>query len=86
MLTSNEALVFIDNHDNQRGHGVSAPLTYKEGGVYVIAQGMLTILFTYKEKSSTESHENRNSTYKTQSLLKYNTFFNIVFYLFGLLL
>ena len=37
MMPSQDALVFIDNHDNQRGHGAGEPLTYKDGGLYQVA-------------------------------------------------
>jgi alpha-amylase len=34
-LPSARAVVFTDNHDNQRGHGAGGnPLTYKDGGLY----------------------------------------------------
>lgn len=38
-LPSNEALVFVDNHDNQRGHGAGGEdiLTYKNGKQYKMA-------------------------------------------------
>ena len=37
LMPSGDALVFIDNHDNQRGHGAGEPLTYKDGGLYRVA-------------------------------------------------
>ncbi|XP_063696476.1 alpha-amylase A-like [Culicoides brevitarsis] len=38
-LPSNHALVFVDNHDNQRGHGAGGEdiLTYKQGKIYKMA-------------------------------------------------
>ncbi|XP_037814294.1 alpha-amylase A-like [Lucilia sericata] len=39
MLPSNDALVFVDNHDNQRGHGAGGAdiLTFKEPELYKMA-------------------------------------------------
>jgi alpha-amylase len=34
LMPSNDAVVFLDNHDTQRG---GAPLTYKSGDVYFFA-------------------------------------------------
>jgi alpha-amylase len=38
-LASSSAMVFVDNHDNQRGHGAGGAnvLTYKDGSVYALA-------------------------------------------------
>ncbi len=36
-LSSNKAVVFTDNHDNQRGHGGGGtPLTYRDGSLYIL--------------------------------------------------
>ena len=37
LMPSSDALVFIDNHDNQRGHGAGDPLSFEDGGLYRIA-------------------------------------------------
>ncbi len=37
MLDGSKAVVFVNNHDNQRGHGSSGVLTYKEGEQYQLA-------------------------------------------------
>ncbi len=38
MQKSQDAVVFLDNHDNQRGHGGNVPvLTHKEGRLYALA-------------------------------------------------
>ncbi|GAB0097242.1 hypothetical protein DMENIID0001_128700 [Sergentomyia squamirostris] len=39
MLPSNRALVFVENHDNERGHGAGGSniLTYKNGKIYLMA-------------------------------------------------
>lgn len=37
LLPSSDALVFVDNHDNQRGHGAGDPLTHAEPGMYRLA-------------------------------------------------
>lgn len=43
MLASRFALVFVDNHDNQRGHGAggSTVLTYKQRREYVMASAFM---------------------------------------------
>lgn len=47
-LPSNSALVFVDNHDNQRGHGAGGDdiLTYKNGKAYRMATAF-TLAHTY---------------------------------------
>ncbi|MFL0799072.1 MAG: alpha amylase C-terminal domain-containing protein [Agarilytica sp.] len=37
LLPSNDALVFIDNHDRERGHGGGGTLTYRDGAKYNLA-------------------------------------------------
>lgn len=38
MLPSDKAIVFVDNHDNQRGHGGGGTVvTYKNGVLYDLA-------------------------------------------------
>jgi alpha-amylase len=39
MMASGSAMVFVDNHDNQRGHGAGGAnvLTYKDGSLYSLA-------------------------------------------------
>lgn len=37
LLPSGKAVVFVDNHDNQRGHGMSAATTHRDGRVYDLA-------------------------------------------------
>lgn len=37
MLPSSSAVVFVDNHDNQRGHGSAAQVTHRSGALYDIA-------------------------------------------------
>lgn len=43
LLASRYALVFVDNHDNQRGHGAggSTILTYKQRREYVMATAFM---------------------------------------------
>lgn len=36
-VTSDKAVVFIDNHDNQRGHGMEAKLNHRSGQLYNLA-------------------------------------------------
>jgi len=36
-MPTKNAVVFIDNHDTQRGHAGEAALTYKSGGIYDLA-------------------------------------------------
>ncbi len=36
-IASDKAVVFIDNHDNQRGHGMAAKLNHREGKLYDLA-------------------------------------------------
>lgn len=41
-LASGDALVFTDNHDNQRGHGAGyEPVTFKHGSLYNIANAFM---------------------------------------------
>lgn len=49
-LASGDALVFVDNHDNQRGHGAGGDsiLTYKVPKQYKMAQAF-TLAHTYGE-------------------------------------
>ncbi|MEM1145434.1 MAG: alpha-amylase family glycosyl hydrolase [Pseudomonadota bacterium] len=37
LLPSESAVVFVDNHDNQRGHGMAASTTHRDGAVYQLA-------------------------------------------------
>lgn len=37
LLPSDAAVVFVDNHDNQRGHGMSAETTHRDGPTYDLA-------------------------------------------------
>ena len=46
MAASDDVFVFVDNHDNQRGHGSGDPLTYKDGRDYKLAQA-ITLSNTY---------------------------------------
>lgn len=43
LLESKNALVFVDNHDNQRGHGAGGKdiLTYKQRREYVMASAFM---------------------------------------------
>ena len=41
---SDRALVFIDNHDNQRGHGYGEPLTHEDGALYRVALALMLAL------------------------------------------
>lgn len=46
LLTSGDSLVFIDNHDNQRGHGAGGSiLTYKNSKPYKVGSGMMMLLW-----------------------------------------
>lgn len=36
-LPSDRAVVFVDNHDNQRGHGMAAQVTHRSGQLYDLA-------------------------------------------------
>ena len=40
-LRSDDAVVFIDNHDTQRGHGAGEPLTFTDGDLYEIANAFM---------------------------------------------
>lgn len=42
-MASEDALVFVDNHDNQRGHGAGGDsiLTYKSPKLYVMANAFM---------------------------------------------
>lgn len=37
MVPSAQAVVFVDNHDTQRGHGVGDPITHRRRGLYRVA-------------------------------------------------
>ena len=39
-LSDGNAFVFVDNHDNQRGHGIGGPslLTFRDSKLYKMAQ------------------------------------------------
>ena len=37
LLPSDKAVVFVDNHDNQRGHGMAASTTHRDGASYQLA-------------------------------------------------
>jgi alpha-amylase len=37
LVPGERAVAFIDNHDNQRGHGMSAPLSHRQGIAYRLA-------------------------------------------------
>lgn len=37
LLPSDQAIVFVDNHDRERGHGGGGNLTYKDGALYNLA-------------------------------------------------
>lgn len=43
LVNSNESIIFVDNHDNQRGHGAGGSdiLTYKDPKAYKAAIGFL---------------------------------------------
>ena len=43
MISSGDALVFVDNHDNQRGHGAGGGdvVTYKVATKYKIANAFM---------------------------------------------
>ncbi len=41
LLPGSDAVVFVDNHDNQRGHGISAQTTHRDGVVYDLANVFL---------------------------------------------
>lgn len=53
-LVSNKAVVFVDNHDNQRGHGAGGDiLTHKEGALYNLATAfMLAFPYGYPQVMS----------------------------------
>ncbi|MCB9764359.1 MAG: alpha-amylase family protein [Alphaproteobacteria bacterium] len=40
-LESDHALVFVDNHDSQRGHVMGDPLTFADGGLYRLANAFM---------------------------------------------
>ncbi|MDO6748561.1 alpha amylase C-terminal domain-containing protein [Gilvimarinus sp. 1_MG-2023] len=46
LLPSSDALVFIDNHDRERGHGGGGNLTYKDGATYNLAN-VFMLAFPY---------------------------------------
>jgi alpha-amylase len=53
-LPSNKAIVFVDNHDNQRGHGAGGDiLTHKDGSLYNLATAfMLAFPYGYPQVMS----------------------------------
>lgn len=56
-LPSDKALVFVDNHDNQRGHGSGGrPLTHREPELYSIAQ-IIMLALPYGQPALMSSYE-----------------------------
>ncbi|KAK7792215.1 hypothetical protein R5R35_000495 [Gryllus longicercus] len=61
LLPSGDALVFVDNHDNQRGHGAGGPtiITHKEPRLYKMAVAfMLSWPYGYPRVMSSYSFNN----------------------------
>ncbi|MGB0651285.1 MAG: alpha-amylase [Rhodothermales bacterium] len=48
-IPSDRAMVFVDNHDRQRGHGGEAAINYKDGALYELAQ-VATLAWPYGAK------------------------------------
>lgn len=58
MIPTDKAVVFIDNHDNQRGHGTGNALNYKEGQLYILANVfMLALPYGYPQVMSSYKFE-----------------------------
>ncbi|CAG0909635.1 unnamed protein product, partial [Darwinula stevensoni] len=73
MCPSDKAFVFVDNHDNQRGHGISndvithkEPFLYKLAVSYMLAHpyGFTQIMSSYCFESSEEGppHDEKYNT------------------------
>lgn len=56
MMASDKAVVFIDNHDNQRGHGMAAEMTHRSGPVYELAN-MFMLAWPYGYPKLMSSYE-----------------------------
>ncbi|MCB9744974.1 MAG: alpha-amylase family protein [Alphaproteobacteria bacterium] len=56
---SESALVFVDNHDNQRGHSYGDPLTYADGGLYTLANAFM-LAWPYGRPKLMSSYEIRD--------------------------
>jgi alpha-amylase len=54
-IPSDRAMVFVDNHDRQRGHGGEAAINYKDGGLYELAQ-VATLAWPYGSKRVMSSY------------------------------
>lgn len=50
------ALVFVDNHDRQRGHGGAAAISFKDGALYQLAQ-VFTLAWPHGRKRVMSSYE-----------------------------
>lgn len=54
-VPSDKALVFVDNHDRQRGHGGEAAINYKDGALYELAQ-VFTLAWPHGRKRVMSSY------------------------------
>ena len=54
-IPSDRAMVFVDNHDRQRGHGGQAAINYKDGALYELAQ-VATLAWPYGAKRVMSSY------------------------------
>nr|VFJ45866.1 MAG: alpha-amylase [Candidatus Kentron sp. FM]VFJ49103.1 MAG: alpha-amylase [Candidatus Kentron sp. FM]VFK08353.1 MAG: alpha-amylase [Candidatus Kentron sp. FM] len=62
LLPSDRALVFIDNHDRERGHGGGGNLTYKDGPTYNLANVfMLAFPYGYPKVHSGYKFDNTDA-------------------------
>ena len=55
-IPSDKALVFVDNHDRQRGHGGEPAVNYMDGNLYALAQ-VATLAWPYGRKRVMSSFE-----------------------------
>lgn len=68
---SNKSMVFVDNHDTQRGHGPGGDnvLTYKDGALYIMANvfmlawpyGQPVVMSSYQFKDGDQGPSSRNT-------------------------
>jgi alpha-amylase len=54
-IPSSEALIFVDNHDRQRGHGGAAAISHRDGITYDLAQ-VYTLTWPYGRKRVMSSY------------------------------
>jgi len=54
-IASDRAMIFVDNHDRQRGHGGAAAINFKDGALYELAQ-VATLAWPYGSKRVMSSY------------------------------